>query len=300
MRFAKVSNTRSRLRPFASLLCTLALFSTIATSIPVTLVRAAVDEQQPKTAAIKRPLTHKDYDSWRSIQSSQISRDGRFVAYAYMPQDGDGEIVVRTVGSTTEWRAPRGYRPPVPPPDDPGANLGVSKLVHVAEPADLSQLNNPELVQVPPDIKLPMQLPLAFQPISGNDNDTGNTYIADSPLSETGHIHMGDVNDKIMVNYYGKRVTPPVGYELSEVNLKSVAGNHWVDPVFFNITATSFDVHLRGAYFPIEGRLSLEVELVFKLSKAERDKIDTTNESIKRENNNDKQRKIKEAYVKYV
>src|SRR4030095_1471859 len=23
-----------------------------------------------------------------------------------------------------EWKAPRGYRPPVPPPDDPGANIG--------------------------------------------------------------------------------------------------------------------------------------------------------------------------------
>src|SRR5262249_13400073 len=45
-----------------------------------------------------------------------------FVAYAYVPQDGDGEIVVRNVASGTEWRAPRGYRPPVPPPDDPGTN----------------------------------------------------------------------------------------------------------------------------------------------------------------------------------
>src|ERR687895_886818 len=77
--------------------------------------------QQPATA--KRPLTHNDYDSWRSIQAAQISRNGNFVAYAYTPQDGDGEIIVRNVASGTEWRAPRGYRPPVPPPDDPGANV---------------------------------------------------------------------------------------------------------------------------------------------------------------------------------
>ena len=75
-------------------------------------------------ATTKRPLTHSDYDSWRSIQAPQISRDGKFVAYAYMPQDGDGEIVVRNIATGVDWKAPRGYRPPVPPPDDPGANVG--------------------------------------------------------------------------------------------------------------------------------------------------------------------------------
>jgi dipeptidyl aminopeptidase/acylaminoacyl peptidase len=40
-----------------------------------------------------------------------------------MPQDGDGEVVVRNVQSGAEWRAPRGYYPPVPPPDDPGVNV---------------------------------------------------------------------------------------------------------------------------------------------------------------------------------
>ena len=41
----------------------------------------------------------------------------------YMPQDGDGEIVVRNIATGVDWRAPRGYRPPVPPPDDPGTNV---------------------------------------------------------------------------------------------------------------------------------------------------------------------------------
>lgn len=78
--------------------------------------------QAPATAA-KRALTHQDYDSWRSIQAPQLSRDGKYLAYAAMPQDGDGEIIVRNLASGAEWRAPRGWRPPAPPPDptDPGA-----------------------------------------------------------------------------------------------------------------------------------------------------------------------------------
>jgi len=71
----------------------------------------------------KRALTHQDYDSWHSIQSPQISRDGKFVAYAFMAQDGDSEIVVRSLASGAEWRAPRGYRAPAPPPDDSIPNV---------------------------------------------------------------------------------------------------------------------------------------------------------------------------------
>ncbi|MDX6385995.1 MAG: hypothetical protein QOK48_3568 [Blastocatellia bacterium] len=76
--------------------------------------------QQPAT---KRSITHQDYDSWHSIQSPQISRDGKFITYAYMAQDGDSEIVVRNLASGAEWRAPRGYRVPAPPPDDSIPNV---------------------------------------------------------------------------------------------------------------------------------------------------------------------------------
>jgi dipeptidyl aminopeptidase/acylaminoacyl peptidase len=100
-------------RRIVSLVCAVTL---IATSL------AQAFAQQP--AATKRPLTHQDYDSWRSIQAPQISRDGKFVAYAYMAQDADSEIVVRNLASGTEWRAARGYRPPAPPPDDSIPNFG--------------------------------------------------------------------------------------------------------------------------------------------------------------------------------
>src|SRR6266542_2681555 len=56
-------------------------------------------------ATAKRPLTHQDYDGWRSIQGQTIS------------QDGDGEIVVRNLATGAEWRYGRGWRPPTPPPD---------------------------------------------------------------------------------------------------------------------------------------------------------------------------------------
>ena len=126
-RFGKVSRRNLVLRRSASLVCVLALLTTTLAFSPafdrLTVSRASEAPLQ-KPAASKRPINHQDYDSWRSIQASQISRDGKFVAYAFMQQDGDGEIVVRNVASGVEWRAPRGYRPPVPPPDDPSVNIG--------------------------------------------------------------------------------------------------------------------------------------------------------------------------------
>jgi hypothetical protein len=36
------------------------------------------------------------YDSWKSIQGTKISLDGAWIAYALTPQEGDGELVVRS------------------------------------------------------------------------------------------------------------------------------------------------------------------------------------------------------------
>ncbi len=64
--------------------------------------------------AAKRPLTHQDYDGWRSISSQVLSRDGKWLAYAYMPQDGDGEMIVRNLATNKEFRQPAGALPPPP------------------------------------------------------------------------------------------------------------------------------------------------------------------------------------------
>src|SRR6267378_8186641 len=116
-------------RQFTSAICMVALLAT-------SFAYALGQQNRPK-----RALTHQDYDSWHSIQSPQISRDGKFIAYAFMAQDGDSEIVVRNLASGAEWRAPRGYRPPAPPPDDSIPNVAEliaanARLVRPAFTAD--------------------------------------------------------------------------------------------------------------------------------------------------------------------
>lgn len=57
----------------------------------------------------KRPLSHEDYDSWKSIVSRAISRDGNWVYYLETPQDGDAEIVVIRLTDRKTFRHSIGY-----------------------------------------------------------------------------------------------------------------------------------------------------------------------------------------------
>ena len=60
----------------------------------------------------KRPLSHRDYDSWRTIQAQVLSRDGKFLAYSLMPEEGDGVLVVRNLATGQEVQENCGSAPP--------------------------------------------------------------------------------------------------------------------------------------------------------------------------------------------
>jgi dipeptidyl aminopeptidase/acylaminoacyl peptidase len=59
----------------------------------------------------KKPLSYDAYNGWRSIQSTQLSRDGEWLVYALVPQDGDGEMVAHSTRTDAEHRSPRGQSP---------------------------------------------------------------------------------------------------------------------------------------------------------------------------------------------
>src|SRR5579871_4097754 len=60
----------------------------------------------------KRPLQHRDYDGWRTIQTQVLSRDGKFLAYSLFPEDGDGQLIVRNLATGKELRESAGSPPP--------------------------------------------------------------------------------------------------------------------------------------------------------------------------------------------
>ncbi|NUQ21250.1 MAG: hypothetical protein HOQ09_09850, partial [Gemmatimonadaceae bacterium] len=86
-------------------------------SLLLALTATALTAQQPQG---QRPLTQADWDVWKSIVGTAVSPDGNWVAYSIVPQVGDGELVVRSTTSSTEYRVPRGYigRPQLVPNAD--------------------------------------------------------------------------------------------------------------------------------------------------------------------------------------
>ena len=61
--------------------------------------------------AAQRPLTHDDYDGWKSIRATTVSQDGAWVAYQIEPQWGDGVLEVRSTTGNTVWTHARGSGP---------------------------------------------------------------------------------------------------------------------------------------------------------------------------------------------
>jgi len=84
----------------------LRLVSLIALILPLALATGTA-----APAGLKKPLSYDAYDGWRTIQGTALSRDGQWLVYALVPQDGDGELVARNLKTDKEFRTARGRQP---------------------------------------------------------------------------------------------------------------------------------------------------------------------------------------------
>ena len=63
----------------------------------------------PPLPAGKKAITQDTYDEWRGISGSTLSGDGKWAVFTVSPVVGEGEFVVRSTSSATEYKVPRGY-----------------------------------------------------------------------------------------------------------------------------------------------------------------------------------------------
>ncbi len=59
--------------------------------------------------AQKKPLDHTVYDGWEALGERAISNDGKYLAYAVNPQEGDGMLYIQAVAGDYKVVIPRGY-----------------------------------------------------------------------------------------------------------------------------------------------------------------------------------------------
>ena len=72
---------------------------------------AAGAAAQTEGAVGTRQLQPADLAAWKSLRNPVVSNDGRWFAYQYAPNEGDAEVVLRTVADGKETRIPIGEAP---------------------------------------------------------------------------------------------------------------------------------------------------------------------------------------------
>src|SRR3990170_3437450 len=65
-------------------------------------------DAQPAQPSSKRPLTYDVVDYWKSIGGTRLSDDGQWLAYSVTSQAEDGELIVRNLKTSQEFKHPRG------------------------------------------------------------------------------------------------------------------------------------------------------------------------------------------------
>ena len=101
--------------------------------------------------------------------------------------------------------------------DDPGRDLGVARLLHIAQPPDLASLHAPEAPAKlePKTVDLSVQFPYMRDPTSEGDGETDVLYIEGDDQEHIGGVHNVGYNDKIY-NVKTFALTPPAsGYTLA-------------------------------------------------------------------------------------
>jgi dipeptidyl aminopeptidase/acylaminoacyl peptidase len=79
----------------------------LITAVPA-LAPTALMQQAPVPVTAKKTLDIPDVESWKTISTTAISRNGEWFAYRVAPQVGDAELVVRNIASGKETKFPLG------------------------------------------------------------------------------------------------------------------------------------------------------------------------------------------------
>lgn len=183
--------------------------------------------------------------------------------------------------------------------DDPGRELGISKLVHMGEPPDISGLvqpDAPENLSAKP-VEYPLTLP--FQGVTGND-DTDEAYRNGIEVDQD--VNEGDP-EEIHPNYPFTLTYPTPGFTLAKaLSPADPLGN----AAEISVTITdqpdgesrgAINVHLDYVDWKDNGQIGIKVTLLWEPGTKLKDDIAAEYDRRMNLYNAEKARKYKEAFV---
>jgi hypothetical protein len=146
--------------------------------------------------------------------------------------------------------------------DDPGRDLGLAKLVHIAKPAELDGIPHPEEIPLLQPFQEEKMVTIPFISIEGTDADNEGEVYVDGIESDDSEF-MGSL-EKIQADFPQQFVAPKSNYALTNVEF---------DPQGKPVTVSrkgelpndgAFIVHLESADF--QGQNSVQIKLVLHWS----------------------------------
>ena len=187
--------------------------------------------------------------------------------------------------------------------DIPGHDLGLAKLVHIAEPPNLSGLPHPEQGAIPQPIAKDYTMKLPLKDGWSDDRDT-QLYVEHPPEpggsqynDKGGAILTNFDGDWIHMNYEDNKVEEIPGFTLTQVVFENCVDGKLVEPVFYEYKKSSFNIHLRKVKF--DGyELTMKLKLIYSPEQAVLDAADAKYKADMAKYDTEKARLAKEAFVK--
>jgi hypothetical protein len=183
--------------------------------------------------------------------------------------------------------------------DDPGRELGISKLVHMGEPPDLSGLVQPDQPEVPGAKPVEYPLTLPFQGVTGND-DMDEAYRNGVEVDQD--TNEGDP-EEIHPNYPFTLTYPTPGFTLAKaLSPADPLGN----AAEISVTITdqpdgesrgAINVHLDYVDWKDNAQIGIKVTLIWEPGTQLKDDVGAEYDRRMSLYNAEKARKYKEAFI---
>ena len=151
--------------------------------------------------------------------------------------------------------------------DDPGRELGLSKLVHIAKPADLDSIPHPEEIPLLQPFEEERMVTIPFISIDGTDAENKGEVYVDGVEADNSEWFGLTTLEKIQSDFPQEFVTPKANYQLENVEFdpegKPVSVSRKGHITNANDRA-SFVLHLHSADF--QGQNSIEIKVILHWS----------------------------------
>jgi hypothetical protein len=194
--------------------------------------------------------------------------------------------------------------------DDPGRELGVAELVHIAEPPNLANIPHPQMIvpkETPPTIEV-VQIPFApyghdgFDPAGLDDNDLNWSHGCNSHVETDALVFNYGVDLSIQWTFDQKFRAPDKDFRLAAVH-PTPLGDARIRPIEpKDITDSGdgyfhFTLYMEKMHFHESNSMGVKLELVWE-SREDLDKIKAENDKRLGTFTAENKRAYEEAYVK--